>query len=95
MKGYSDTEFRPDEIIIREQIAAIMHRYAQYKGYDVSDGENINILTYDDAQLISSTQSRLFSMRWAADFLRAIHKGRSIRREMQQERNLRQYCIGL
>lgn len=53
VKGYSDTEFRPDEIIIREQIAAIMHRYAQYKGYDVSDGENINILTYDDAQLIS------------------------------------------
>lgn len=53
VNGYSDTEFCPDENIIREQIAAIMYRYAQYKGYDVSVGENTNILSYDDAEMIS------------------------------------------
>lgn len=51
--GYSDTEFAPDQNITREQIAAIMHRYANYKGYDVSAGENTNILSYTDAENIS------------------------------------------
>ena len=53
VKGYSNTDFCPDENIIREQIAAIMYRYAQYKGYDVSAGENTNILSYIDVQRIS------------------------------------------
>ena len=53
VKGYSDTEFRPDETIVREQIAAIMHRYAQYKGYDVSAGEKTSLLAYRDAQMVS------------------------------------------
>ena len=53
VKGISETEFAPDDSITREQIAAIIHRYAQYKGYDVSAGENTNILSYDDAESIS------------------------------------------
>lgn len=53
VKGYSDTEFMPDRNITREQIAAIMHRYAAYKGYDVSVGENTNILSYSDYSNIS------------------------------------------
>ncbi len=53
VNGYSETEFRPNEPIIREQIAVIMHRYAKYKGYDVTVGENTNILSYDDAFDIS------------------------------------------
>lgn len=53
IKGYSETEFAPDQNITREQIAAIMHRYAQYKGYDVSAGENTNILSYADYDSIS------------------------------------------
>ena len=51
--GISKTEFAPDQNITREQIAAIMHRYAQYKEYDVSIGENTNILSYDDFDNIS------------------------------------------
>ena len=53
VKGYSDTAFGPDDNILREQIAAIMHRYSQYKGYDVSVGENTNILSYTDVAEIS------------------------------------------
>ena len=63
IKGYSETEFAPDDNITREQIAAIMFRYAQYKGIDVSVGENTNILSYDDFDSIS--EYAIPSMRWA------------------------------
>ncbi len=53
VNGISDTEFAPNDNVTREQIAAIMHRYAEYKGYDVSVGENTNILSYDDFAEIS------------------------------------------
>jgi len=51
--GYSETEFRPEQTIIREQIAAIINRYAAYKKYDLSVAENINIFAYEDAEEIS------------------------------------------
>ena len=53
VNGVTATEFAPDANITREQIAAIMHRYAKHKGYDASAGENTNILSYDDAKNIS------------------------------------------
>ena len=53
VNGVTETEFAPDTNITREQIAAIMHRYAQYKEYDVSVGENTNILSYEDFDSIS------------------------------------------
>ena len=53
ISGVTENEFAPDANITREQIATIMFRYAQYKGYDVSVGENTNILSYDDFDSIS------------------------------------------
>ena len=47
--GYDANTFAPNDNITREQMAAIMYRYAKYKGFDVSVGENTNILSYDDA----------------------------------------------
>ena len=49
----SESEFAPDKNITREQIAAIMHRYASYKGYDVSVAESTDILSYSDYEQIS------------------------------------------
>ena len=63
VNGVSETEFAPNDNITREQIAAIMHRYAQYKGYDVSIGENTNILSYDDFDDIS--EYAIASMQYA------------------------------
>ena len=40
--------FEPENTVTREQLATILHRYAQYKKFDVSVGENTNILSYDD-----------------------------------------------
>ncbi len=51
--GYTETSFAPNDKITREQIAAIIYRYAKYKGYDVSVGEETNILSYEDFDRIS------------------------------------------
>lgn len=63
VEGYPDGTFKPDAAITREQFASILYRYAKYKGYDVSVGEDTNILSYDDALEISSWANT--AMRWA------------------------------
>ena len=63
VNGVEDTKFAPDAKITREQIAAIMHRYAVYKGYDVSVGESTNILSYDDVDKVS--EYAIAPVQWA------------------------------
>ena len=53
VSGVSETEFAPDENITREQLAAMMLRYATAEGFDVSVGESTNILSYADFAAIS------------------------------------------
>ena len=60
--GYSANEFAPDGNITREQMAAILWRYAQYKEIDVSVGEDTNILSYSDATPIS--EYAIPAMQW-------------------------------
>ena len=38
MGGYGNSSFAPNDPITREQLAAIFYRYAQYKGYDTTQG---------------------------------------------------------
>ena len=54
VNGYADGTFQPDQTISREQMAAILYRYAQYKGCDVSVGEDTNILSYTDVAQVAS-----------------------------------------
>ena len=61
--GYGNGKFGPNDIVTREQLAAILYRYAQYKKYDVSVGEDTNILSYDDAQSVSAYA--IPAMQWA------------------------------
>lgn len=58
-----ENDFAPDSNITREQIAVIMHRYAKYKGYDVSVGESTNIHSYTDFDEIS--EYAISAMQWA------------------------------
>lgn len=51
--GNGDGTFLPEASVTREQLAVILYRYAQHKGYDVSIGEETNILDYDDAFTVS------------------------------------------
>lgn len=58
VNGYEDNTFRPNAAITREQMAAILYNYADYKGYDVSARADLS--DYADAASISS---------WAEDVL--------------------------
>lgn len=61
VNGYGDDKFGPDDTITREQMAAILYRYASYKGYSVSDLANLT--GYTDAASVSEWAST--AMRWA------------------------------
>ena len=61
--GYGNGNYGPDDSITREQLATILYRYAQYKDYDVSVGEDTDIFSYTDAQEIS--EYAVPAMRWA------------------------------
>lgn len=61
--GYGGGLFGPEDNITREQLASILYRYAQSKGYDTSVGENTNILSYTDALEIS--EYAIPAMQWA------------------------------
>lgn len=64
VSGVTDEQFAPDENITREQIAAIIYRYAKYKGYDVSQG-GMQIREFDDFGEIS--EYALDAMTWAVN----------------------------
>ena len=62
--GYDDTTFGPNDAITREQMAAILYRYAQYKGYDTTQG-GMAIREYADYEEIS--EYALTAMDWAVN----------------------------
>ena len=47
VSGVSDTEFAPDMSITREQMAAIVYRYAEYKNCDITVNETANYVDSD------------------------------------------------
>ena len=60
--GYSDSQYGPEDAITREQMAAILYRYAQYKGMDaVTPAENLS--SFADADSIS--EYAVSAMNWA------------------------------
>lgn len=61
--GYGGGLFGTNDAVTREQLAAILYRYAAYKGYDVSIGEDTNILSYDDYADLS--EYAIPAMQWA------------------------------
>ena len=61
VNGVSSERFAPDKDVTREQMATILYRYAQYKGYDVSASNDLG--AYTDAAQISAYA--LTAMQWA------------------------------
>lgn len=61
--GYADGTFRPNAAVTREQAAAILYRYAQSKGIDVSVGEDTNILSCADA--LQASEYAIPALQWA------------------------------
>ena len=59
--GYGNGLFGPNDTITREQMAAILYRYAQYKGYDVTASTDLS--DYSDVAQVSSYA--LAALQWA------------------------------
>lgn len=51
-QGISDGS-NPGQAVTRQQLVTLLYRYAVLMGYDVSVGEDTNILSYDDASSVS------------------------------------------
>ena len=61
VNGVSATSYAPDDPITREQMAAILYRYAQFKGYDVTASADLS--AYTDTSEISAYA--VPAMQWA------------------------------
>jgi uncharacterized repeat protein (TIGR02543 family) len=61
VKGVSETLYDPEADITREELAAIMNRYCQYKGYDVSSTADLS--DFSDQNTISLWAVN--NMKWA------------------------------
>ena len=61
--GYGNGLFGTNDPITREQFAVMLYRFAQAKGYDVSIGEDTNILSYTDVADLS--EYAIPAMQWA------------------------------
>ena len=59
VKGYGKKTFKPSESVTVEQLAAILQRYADYKGYDIDE----TVRLYADAVV---SQWAVDNVRWAA-----------------------------
>lgn len=62
VNGVNETSFAPNEPITREQLAAILYRYAELKNYDVAISD-ISLHEYMDADEISAFANT--AMQWA------------------------------
>ena len=61
MNGYEDGRFGPNDNVTREQIAAILFRYAEYKGYDTT--LTGNVASFSDAAKVSGWANKAIG--WA------------------------------
>ena len=63
MSGVSGGRFAPDDTLTREQLALILYRFAQYKGYDVTGTSDL--AAYADGSSVSGWAAE--AMSWAVD----------------------------
>ena len=59
--GFEDDTFRPNDLITREQLAAIFCNYAEWKGMDISSRADLS--NYNDAASVSSWAAE--TVQWA------------------------------
>lgn len=70
VKGTSATTFAPNASITREQMAAILYRYAQYKGYDVT--KKADLSGYSDNGQVSAYAKEALAWANAAKLINGV-----------------------
>ena len=71
--GYSATEFKPDEMLTRQEMVTMLYRYAEYKEIDVSIEEDTDLEKFVDSNAISDYAME--AMKWSIG--KGIIKGMS------------------
>lgn len=76
VNGMTETTFEPTGEVIREQMAAIFYRYAQYKGLDIT--EKADISTFPDAGRVRDYAKDAISWANAAGLITGKKEGEKI-----------------
>ena len=75
VKGYDTGAFGPEDSVTREQLAAILYRYAQVKGYDTTRG-GMAVREFSDSASISDWAQE--AMAWAVNAQVLSGKGNGV-----------------
>ena len=75
VKGYDTGTFGPEDSVTREQLAAILYRYAQAKGYDTTQG-GMAVREFSDSASISDWAQE--AMAWAVNAQVLSGKGNGV-----------------
>ena len=75
VKGYDTGAFGPEDSVTREQLAAILYRYAQVKGYDATRG-GMAVREFSDSASISDWAQE--AMAWAVNAQVLSGKGNGV-----------------
>ena len=75
VKGYDTGAFGPEDSVTREQLAAILYRYAQAKGYDTTQG-GMTVREFSDSASISDWAQE--AMAWAVNAQVLSGKGNGV-----------------
>lgn len=73
VQGHSTTEFKPDEMITREEMVTMLYRYAMYKEMDMTTEQNVDLTKFVDHNAISDYAME--AMKWSVE--EGIIKGMS------------------
>ena len=73
VSGYGDGIFGPNDNITREQMASILYRYAEYKGYDVSAVGDLS--QFNDADSVSEWANDVMSWAVGAGLINGMGDG--------------------
>lgn len=74
VEGYGGGKFGPESSITREQLAAILYRYAAYRGYDTSASSDIS--GFSDASAVSGYAAAAMKWACAAGLMNGVGGGR-------------------
>ena len=73
VNGVSDTEFAPGDDLTRQQLVTILYRYAESKGYDVSNSADLS--GYPDAGQIQDYAQPAMAWAVAENIIQGMEDG--------------------